>query len=369
MKIKTLEKAVRFDRKDAAQFFSTLNKRVSNYFTTNKLPKTGTLRLYLKALVMFSLWIAPFVLLFTTTWPGWVKLFLLCPLMGIGMAGVGMNVMHDGNHGSFSRYSWVNKFMGASIYLLAGNVHNWKVQHNILHHTFTNIPGHDEDLEAGRIIRFSKESKWYPLHQYQHIYAFFVYGLLTINWVLTADFNQIKRYLERGLTYRKKLQPLRQWMILISTKILYFFVWIFTPMVWTDLPWWGILMGFFIMHYTAGLILSLVFQLAHVVEETTMPLPDQDTQKMKNSWAVHQLLTTTNFSTNNRFLNWFTGGLNHQIEHHIFPNISHIHYTEIAKIVKKTAKEFNLPYLEYKSTLSALFSHYQHLKNMGVAPR
>ena len=369
MKIKTLEKAVRFDRKDAAQFFSTLNKRVSNYFTTNKLSKTGNLRLYLKALVMLSLWITPYVLIFTTTWPGWVKLFLLCPLMGIGMAGVGMNIMHDGNHGSFSRYSWVNKFMGASIYLLAGNVHNWKVQHNILHHTFTNIPGHDDDLEAGRIIRFSKESKWYPLHQYQHIYAFFIYGLLTINWALTADFNQIKRYLERGLTYRKKLQPTRQWMILIGTKILYFFVWIVAPMAWTDLPWWGILIGFFVMHYTAGLILSLVFQLAHVVEETAMPLPDQDTQKMENSWAVHQLLTTTNFSTNNRFLNWFTGGLNHQIEHHIFPNISHIHYTEIAKIVKKTAKEFNLPYLEYKSTMSALFSHFQHLKNMGIAPR
>ena len=135
-----------------------------------------------------------------------------------------------------------------------------------------------------------------------------------------------------------------------------------------DIYWWKVILGFVVMHYTAGLILSLVFQLAHVIGEADMPLPDQKTGNLKNSWVVHQLKTTVNFSTKNRIVNWFTGGLNHQIEHHIFPNISHIHYTKISEIVKKTAKEFNLPYNEYKTTRSALLSHFKFLKKMGVRP-
>jgi linoleoyl-CoA desaturase len=121
------------------------------------------------------------------------------------------------------------------------------------------------------------------------------------------------------------------------------------------------------MHYTAGLILSLVFQLAHVIEDAEMPKPDTS-GTMKNTWAIHQLLTTVNFSTKSKVLNWFTGGLNHQIEHHIFPHISHVHYNKIGVIVKKTAKEFNLPYNEYKTIRGALFSHFRFLKQMGIQP-
>ena len=138
-------------------------------------------------------------------------------------------------------------------------------------------------------------------------------------------------------------------------------------MILIDAPWWSVLIGFVVMHYTAGLILSLVFQLAHVMEDAEMPEPDK-TGTMKNTWAIHQLLTTVNFSTKNKIVNWFTGGLNHQIEHHIFPHISHVHYTKIAAIVKKTAQEFNLPYNEYKTTRSALFSHFRFLKQMGMQP-
>ncbi|MEM9868828.1 MAG: fatty acid desaturase, partial [Bacteroidota bacterium] len=116
-----------------------------------------------------------------------------------------------------------------------------------------------------------------------------------------------------------------------------------------------------------GVILSVIFQLAHIVEDADTPLPDE-TGSMKNTWAIHQLFTTVNFGTRNRIMNWFTGGLNHQVEHHIFPNISHIHYTKIAKIVKQTAKEFNLPYHEYKTTRKAIISHFKHLKELGKNP-
>jgi linoleoyl-CoA desaturase len=360
------QSTLRFTRKDSTDFFKTLNKRVNQYFKENNLKRSGNWKLYVKTIVMFTLFLAPYFLILTLSIPGWAQ-FLLTIVMGVGMAGVGMNVMHDGNHGSYSNKEWVNRLMGGSIYILAGNVYNWKVQHNVLHHTYTNIHGHDEDLEAGRILRFTKHSKWRWHHKFQHYYSILLYGLLTINWAITTDFQQMKRYMKRKLSYGKFPNPVWNWSKLVITKIIYISIWIVVPMIFLEIAWWKILLGFFTMHYTAGLILSVVFQLAHVIEEAEMVLPEE-TGVMKNTWAIHQLKTTVNFSTKNRIINWFTGGLNHQVEHHIFPHISHIHYTKIAKIVKQTAKEFNLPYNEYKTTRKAIISHFKHLKELGKKP-
>jgi len=344
----------------------TLNKRVNAYFKENNIKKTGNWKLHLKTIVMFSILFAPYFLILTLDIHELWKLAFTI-LMGVGMAGVGMNVMHDGNHGTYSSKSWVNKFMGSSIYVLAGNVYNWQVQHNVLHHTYTNIQGHDEDLDAGRILRFSKHTEWRRFHKFQHYYSIFLYGLLTFNWALTTDFKQTRNYLKRKLSYGKMPKPSIQWTKLAITKLIYFSIWIVLPLAITDLAWWKILLGFFIMHYTAGLILSVIFQLAHVVGENEMYQPSED-GKMDKSWMVHQLFTTTNFSTKNRIVNWFTGGLNFQVEHHIFPNISHIHYPKIAKIVKKTANEFSLPYNEYETTRKAILEHFRYLKLMGQKP-
>jgi len=360
------KEAIRFSRKDSAQFFRILNKRVNHYFKEKEIKKTGNWKLHVKTIIMFSLFLTPYFLMLTLNLPTWVQ-FVLTVIMGIGMAGVGMNVMHDANHGSYSGKKWVNKLMGGSMYLLAGNVYNWQVQHNVLHHTYTNIQDHDEDLDAGRILRFSKHSQWKKHHKFQHWYSIFLYGLLTFNWAITVDFKQMYRYMKRKLSYGRLPKPVWNWTILGVTKALYFTLWIVMPILFFDIPWWHILIGFFIMHYVAGLILSVVFQLAHIGEDAQTPLPDE-TGTMKNTWAIHQLFTTINFGTRNKVVNWFTGGLNHQVEHHIFPHISHIHYTKIAKIVKETAKEFNLPYHEYKTTRKAIISHFKHLKELGQPP-
>lgn len=254
--------------------------------------------------------------------------------------------------------------MGSSIYILAGNVYNWQVQHNVLHHTYTNIHEHDEDMEAGRILRFSKHAEWRKHHKFQHYYSVFLYGLLTFNWAITTDFQQMYRYMKRKLAYGKMPSATINWSTLVITKVLYLTIWIVLPMLVLDIAWWKILLGFFIMHYVAGVILSVIFQLAHIVDHADTPLPDEN-GTMKNTWAIHQLFTTVNFGTKNKVINWFTGGLNHQVEHHIFPNISHVHYTKIAEIVKQTAKEFNLPYNEYETTRKAIISHFKHLKELG----
>jgi linoleoyl-CoA desaturase len=173
--------------------------------------------------------------------------------------------------------------------------------------------------------------------------------------------------MKRKLAYGKFPNPVWNWSKLVISKLVYIAIWIIIPLVFFDLAWWKVLLGFFIMHYTAGLILSVVFQLAHVMDEAEMPLPEKD-GTMKNTWAIHQLKTTVNFGAKSKIINWFTGGLNHQVEHHIFPNISHVHYGKISEIVKNTAKEFNLPYNEYKTTRKAVIAHFKFLKEMGQRP-
>jgi linoleoyl-CoA desaturase len=354
-----------FAKQDNLKFFRTLNSRVNNYFKENNIQKTGNWKLHLKAVILFAVFLTPYFLILTLNMPFWAQL-LLNILMGVGMAGIGMNVMHDGNHGSYSSKSWINKIMGGSIYVLAGNVHNWQVQHNVLHHTYTNIHGHDEDLDAGRIIRFTQNAEWHRFHKFQHYYSFFLYGLLTFNWALTTDFKQMKNYLKRKLSYGAPQSPTKLWTVLVITKIIYVLIWMALPMI-LGVTWWKVVIGFFVMHYTAGLILSIVFQLAHVVEETSNPVPNEEGE-IENTWAIHQLYTTANFAPKNKVINWFTGGLNHQIEHHIFPNISHVHYGKIAEIVKQTAIECNLPYHEFRTMRGAVIAHYKHLKELGMKP-
>jgi linoleoyl-CoA desaturase len=357
----------KFPTHDSAKFFRTLNKRVNDYFKENNISKkTGNWKLHVKTIVMFAIFLTPYFIMIAMDMPWWAYM-LLNVVIGIGMAGVGMNVMHDGNHGAYSSKSWLNKIMGSSIYILSGNVYNWQVQHNVLHHTYTNIMGHDEDLDAGRIIRFSKKSPWYSFHRFQHYYSVFLYGLLTFNWAITTDFQQMYRYMKRGLSYGKFPNPVLNWSLLAITKLIYFSMWIVVPLI-VGVAWWKVILGFLVMHYTAGLILSVVFQLAHVVEETVNPEANEEGM-MENTWAIHQLFTTANFAPKNWLINYFTGGLNHQIEHHIFPNISHVHYTKIAKIVKETAQEFNLPYNEFKTTRAAIYAHFKHLKDLGRKPQ
>ncbi len=357
--------SIKFSKTDSKKFFRTLNKKVNNYFKDKNIKRTGNWKLYIKAIIMFAILVTPFVLILTLDLSAWVQVLFMI-LIGVGMAGVGMNVMHDANHESFSSKKWINKLLGSSIYILAGNDYNWKVQHNILHHTYTNIQGYDEDIDAGRIIRFSKHAKWFRFHKYQKYYSFFLYGLLTINWAITTDFIQSYNYLKQKLSYGKFPNPTTQWTKLIIGKIIYYAVWIILPLS-LGFTWWQILIGFFIMHYTASIILSVVFQLAHVMPNTEMPQPDKN-GNMKNTWAIHQLYTTSNFARKNWLVRFFTGGLNFQVEHHLFSNISHIHYKKIAKIVKETAFDFKLPYNEYRTMRKAIIEHYSQLKYLGQKP-
>jgi linoleoyl-CoA desaturase len=193
-----MQERIEYNVGDNPAFYTTLQKRIRSYFKESGKKPTADGRFYIKALAMGALYWLPLVAIILFEMPLWL-FFGLWILIGLGMAGIGMNVMHDANHGSVSEKGWINKLMGASMYLLAGNVFTWKVQHNVLHHNYTNVHGVDEDIETDGLIKLHPESKTKRIHKYQHIYAPFLYGLLTINWLIAKDFKQWKRYYEMGL--------------------------------------------------------------------------------------------------------------------------------------------------------------------------
>lgn len=354
-------KIVRFE-KDKSQFMASLRKNVNDYFKEKGISTKGNWKTAIKSVVMLSLYLTPFILMLTIPMYGWM-IFPLAAIMGIGMAGTGMAVMHDAVHGSASKKGWINQLLGSTMYMLGSTVFNWKMQHNVLHHTFTNIEGMDEDIGDRDLLRFSRHAPLKKIHRFQHIYAFFLYSLMTLSKVV-KDFFQLYEYNKKGLTKQQNAKPALEYIKLIGSKLIYFFTAIGMPLLFADFSWWQILLGFIIMHCTAGLIMSIVFQMAHVVEGVDQPLPDQS-GNIENEWAIHQIKTTANFSRNNRFINWFAGGLNFQIEHHLFPNICHIHYRKISHIVERTAREYGLPYNMKPSFVSALASHTRLLKVLG----
>jgi linoleoyl-CoA desaturase len=349
------------DRKEK-EFVDQLKMEISDYFKKHNLSIKGNFWLFLKAIVILSVYIVPWIMLIILPLNGWIAV-LLCILIGIGEAGVGMNVMHDAAHGSLSRKKWVNNLFQSSMYILGSNIFNWKIQHNLFHHTYTNIYGFDPDIGTKLVIRLNDHSKIRSYHKYQYFYSFFLYGLMTLSKIV-LDVVQLFQYNISGLTKQQKANPRKEMAILLVSKTLYFLVFIGVPLWLSSFLWWEIVIGFIIVHFTAGIIMSTVFQMAHVVEGAKQPLPDAS-GTIPHEWMVHQLHCTSDFAPKNRILGWYIGGLNYQIEHHLFPNISHIHYRKIAPIVQTTATKFGIFYNVKPTFVSALSSHINRLKELG----
>ena len=361
-----MKSAIRFSSANP-EFYSTLNLRVNEYFKSRNLSRNGNTEMVMKTIFMFTLYLTPYVLMISGAVTNVWWMFALCIVMGIAVGGIGLSVMHDANHGAYSNKSWVNTLLGLSLNVVGGNAFNWKVQHNVLHHTYTNIHDVDEDISPRGILRMSPHSDWKFFHRFQHFYAWFFYGLLTLVWILVKDFMRIIKYNKEGLVKKQKASIQTEWTILVASKIFYILYVIVIPAMVLSVTWWQLLIGFSVMHYVAGFILAIIFQPAHVIDGTEYPLPDEN-GKMDNNWAIHQLHTTTNFANNSRLFSWYVGGLNFQVEHHLFPNVCHVHYRKISKIVESTTKEFGLPYKAEPTFFDALRGHAKLLKQLGVKP-
>jgi linoleoyl-CoA desaturase len=356
----------KFSRTQDLSFFKALNERVNNYFTDNKISKKGGWKIWLKLIAMMALLFVPFILLISgVADESFWQYTALWILMGFGTAGLGVNIMHDANHGTFSENRAVNNIASLVMNMLGGDAAIWRLQHNVLHHTFTNIHEADEDIIGPPMLRFSPHDNHKGAHRFQFIYAWFLYSLMTLIKLAYTDYTRAIRYHEMGLI--KTRQELRARLLKIATgKVVYFSIILVLPLILAPHAWW-VLVGFLIMHLILGFILTVIFQTAHVMPSSDYPLPDLD-GKMSNNWAVHQMSTTTNYSPKSKIFSWFIGGLNYQVEHHLFSNISHIHYRKISKIVSDTAREYGIPYHCQSSFAEAVKQHGQMLYQLGRVP-
>ncbi len=357
---------IKFVSKDRNLFYQTLRKRVDHYFIENNISKNANNTMVVKAAVLIAAYVLPFVGLLAFQ-PSLGISLLLWVVMGIGVAGIGMSVMHDANHGSFSKNETVNNWMGYTLNLVGGSIFNWKLQHNILHHTYTNVSDYDEDIADKGVLKFSPHSAGKGLYKLQFVYAFFFYGIMTLYWIVVKDFLQFFRHIRNGINVSSRIENIRIFSKIVAVKVIHFAVIFGVPTLLFNISFTEVLMGWLLMHFVAGIILTVIFQLAHTVEGTSHPLPDAS-GNIENDWAIHQLNTTVNFSPNNKLLSWYVGGLNYQVEHHLFPKICHVHYAAIAPIVKQTAEEFGIPYLQNDTFYKALRSHLVILHRFGHMP-
>ena len=348
--------------KTSVSFRDELKSRISDYFKQKGKSEHGNFKLYLKAGILVTALLATYIHLIFFT-PITAIAIVECALMGCLIAAIGFNVMHDGAHGSFSRYKWVNSAASNFANFLGASQLMWKQKHNVIHHTYTNIHGVDDDIEARPLLRLCDEQDYYKIHRYQHVYFWAAYSLLYIWWIFVTDYKKYFTGRIGGVELPKF--SLKEHLAFWFYKLAHAFLFVALPIMMVGaIPW---LIGFLTMGLVAGFVLSIVFQLAHTVEHTHFPMPDVATNKMEDEWTIHQIKTTANFATKNKIVSWLVGGLNFQVEHHLFPKISHVHYPAISQIIKRVCQEYGITYIEYPRVRLAVASHLAFLRQMGKA--
>lgn len=352
---------VSFKRKGRKDFIRELKLEINDYFEEKGISKHANFQMVLKTVILLTFYFGSYGLIVTGLF-SWPAMLVLCFCMGIGMAGIGFSISHDALHGAYSSNKTVNRILGYSFDMLGANGYIWKITHNIIHHTYTNIHEHDEDLEVAGFIRLSPHAEYKPIHRIQHVLAFVAYSFATLFWVFIKDYMYFFKD-ELG-PYENKNHPPVEWVTLVITKILYYTYMLVIPYLVLSITWWQLLIGFFIVHLTGGVILGVIFQLAHVVEGTEHPTENED-GNMENTWAIHQMETTSDFAHENKMICWYIGGLNYQIEHHLFPQICSIHYPDLSAIVKQVAQKHGVPYHYHPTLGRAIKSHYRTLKKFG----
>lgn len=352
---------VKFNNK-VKPFKQALDAKVKAYFEDRNLSRKGNWYLFSKTIVLIPLAVILYLILVLVVPPAWIAI-LLCILLGLTLASIGFNIMHDGAHGCYSENKTINEIMGLTLNVMGGSDYLWKVKHNIVHHTYTNITGEDEDIDRFPILRFSPEQKRYWYHRYQYIYGPVLYLFTSLSWILYNDY--VKYFTRKIETTVIPPMTVKDKLIFWGSKVLNIGVFLVIPAM--AFGWVPAVIGLLIMHGTLGLTLSFVFQMAHCVEDTRFPMPDPGSNKIENEWALHQVATTANFAMKSRVASWLLGGLNFQIEHHLYPRISHIHYRGLSPLVEEVCRDFDVPYIHYRTFPRAVFSHLRHLRNMGKA--
>ncbi|HTZ21647.1 MAG TPA: acyl-CoA desaturase [Opitutaceae bacterium] len=342
-------------------FQAELRRRVEEFLDRTGRKMHDCPQLYVKAAIVFAVFAACYVFLVFVA-RAWWQALPLAILLGLATGAIGFNIQHDGSHQAFSGHPWVNKLMAMSLDLIGGSSYLWYWKHVASHHTYVNITGHDADVDLGVLGRLTPHQKRYAFHRWQHLYLWPAYGFMAIRWQLYGDFRDIVA--GRIGECRIPRPTGRKLIIFLAGKAAFLALAFGVPLLMH--PWWVVLAFYGVTAVVVGIVLSVVFQLAHCVEEAEFPMPRPDTGRMENDWCIHQVETTVDFARRSRVAAWLLGGLNYQVEHHLFPRICHVNYPAISQVVEATCRDFGVKYLEHKSLWSGLASHYRWLRRMGL---
>lgn len=345
-----------------SDFYAELKERVGEYLDDPVRVRRAERALHLKALVLFT-WAAGswYMLMFQSpTW--WLALFWVVSL-ALAVAGIGFGVVHDANHGSWSRNKRANRAMRWAFDLIGGSSYVWRMKHNVIHHTYTNVAGIDDDIEVLPLARFAPEQPRRWFHRFQHIYLWPMYGLVSVKWQTAGDFESLVsgRICETPISWPKGKDLVGFW----AGKLIFFSWALIIPLMLH--PWWAVLLLYAVGSFVLGQTLTVTFQLAHCVEEADFPSRAEMHDQGKVDWARHQVETTVDFAQGNRFLTYYMGGLNYQIEHHLFTKVPHTHYPQIAPIVEEVCEKHGVQYLAHRTLWGAVRSHTRWLYRMGHA--
>jgi linoleoyl-CoA desaturase len=343
-----------------SDFRKELHKRVYDYLDKSGKPVRAPFAMYRKSVVILA-WIAASyigLVFFSTTW--WQAAFFAVSL-ALAAAGMSFNIPHDASHGSYSGNAALNRAMAFAFDLMGASSYVWHWKHNVLHHGFTNIPGVDDDINLAGLGRMAPMQKRHGFHRFQHYYLWLLYGLITLKWQLYDDYRDVivGKVGTRDIPRPKGLELI----LFIVGKLGWLSLFLVIPLSMHSLG--NVLLGYFAVNLMLGITVAVVFQMAHTVEEADFVAPPGPEERIQNEWAAHQVETTVNFAPRNAFWTWYLGGLNYQIEHHLFPSVSHIHYPDLAPIVEQTCKEHGVSYNSHPTFRLAIASHFRWLREMG----
>ncbi len=350
---------VRFARDGG--FHAVLKRRVAAYFDATGRARSGGAAMHAKTAVILAWFAASYALLLALGGASaWVALALTASL-ALATAGIGFSVMHDANHGAYSRSRRINRAWGLALDFVGASSYVWRFKHNVQHHTYANVDGMDADIDAAPLLRLAGSQPRRGFHRWQHVYGWFLYGVLAVKWWFVDDVVDVVRGRIGQVPFPRPRGPelaayvagkavFVTWALVIPS-IVFRSVWI-AP---------AFLLGAFIL----GVVLSTVFQLAHTVPDAEFHAAKAGEQRMPTGFAEHQVRATVDFAPSNRLLGWYVGGLNFQIEHHLFPDVCHVHYPAIAAIVAATCGESGIPHRTAPTLRAAIAAHYRFLRALG----
>jgi linoleoyl-CoA desaturase len=348
----------KFPRDDGFQ--AEVSRRVSAYFRLTGKRERDCWRMYLKTVVILAWWAASYWLLVFVTQTWWQAVPAAVSL-AVALAAVGFSIQHDGGHHAYSRRNWVNRLAATSIDLMGASSYLWHWKHHVFHHTYVNVPGQDTDIDPGPVLRLSPHQPRRWFHRWQHLYVWPLYAISAPRWHLYGDFKE----LVTGRIGPHAIPLPKGWALAVfwAGKVVSIGLLVGIPLLFH--PVWVVVLFYLTVTGIMGVVLSVVFQLAHCVPQAAFPAPEPDTHRMETSWAVHQVEATVDFARRSRVLSWLLGGLNFQIEHHLFPRICHVHYPALSSIVEDVCLERGVRYSAHATFLTGLVAHYRWLRQLG----